>query len=143
MGLKARGQATGQVPGILQRSTSIFASKVDIEEAYEIGEKAVEIAMTEGTGWMSTILRKANSTYEPFFDKVPLEVVANSARHLPSLWITEDGLDVTDEFVQYARPLIGDGWPGIAVEQGLQRFARFTVRFIEKRLPGYIPVRFR
>jgi 6-phosphofructokinase len=143
VGLKARGQATGQVPGILQRSTSIFASKVDIEEAYEIGKKAVEIAMIEGTGWMATILRKASSTYEPFFDKVPLEVVANSARQLPSHWITQDGLDVTDEFVQYARPLIGDDWPEIAIEQGLQRFARFTVRFIEKRLPGYIPVRFR
>lgn len=32
--LKARGQATGQVPGVIQRSVSVFASKVDIEEAY-------------------------------------------------------------------------------------------------------------
>ncbi len=143
VGLKARGQATGQVPGVLQRSVSIFASKVDMEEAYEHGEKAVEIAMTAGTGWMSTILRKAGSAYEPFFDKVRLETVANTARQLPAHWISEDRLDVTDEFIQYARPLIGDGWPEIAIENGLQRFARFSVRFIEKKLPTYIPVRFR
>lgn len=143
VGLKARGQATGQLPGVLQRSTSIFASKVDIEEAYEMGKKAISIAMTEGTGWMATILRKASNSYEPFFDKVPLDVVANSARQLPSRWITQDGLDVTDAFVQYARPLIGDDWPDIVIEQGLQRFARFTIQFIEKKLPAYLPVRFR
>ena len=100
--------------------------------------------MIEGTDWMATILRKADSsTYEPYFDKVSLEKVANSFRHLPSQWITKDGLDVTDDFIQYAKPLIGDGWPEIAIEDGLQRFACFTVRFIEKKLPDYIPVRFR
>jgi 6-phosphofructokinase len=143
VGLKARGQATGQLPGVIQRSTSIFASKVDIEEAYKIGKKAVEIAMTEGTGWMATILRKASCSYEPFVDKVPLQVVANSVRHLPAHWLTHDGIDVTDDFVRYAMPLIGDGWPEIVIENGLQRFTRFTVHFIEKKLPEYIPVRFR
>lgn len=33
-----------------------------------------------------------------------------------------DRLDVTDEFLRYAQPLIGDGWPAIAIENGLQRF---------------------
>ncbi len=143
VGLKARGQATGQIPGVLQRSTSIFASNVDIEEAYKHGENAVEIAMTAGTGWMSTILRKIGNTYEPYFDKIPLTSVANIARQLPSSWLTKDGLDVTDDFVRYARPLIGDGWPDIVIENGLQRFARFTIHFIEKKLPDYIPIRFR
>lgn len=143
VGLKARGQATGQVPGVLQRSTSIFASKVDIDEAYRVGQKAVEIAMHEGTGWMATILRSPGDVYGPYFDKVPLQVVANSARHLPAHWLTADGLDVTDEFVQYARPLLGDGWPEIRVENGLQRFARLTMRMSKKKLPAYLPVRFR
>jgi ATP-dependent phosphofructokinase / diphosphate-dependent phosphofructokinase len=142
-GLKVRGQATGQLPGVIQRSTSIFASRVDIAEAYEIGKKAVEIGVKEGTGWMATILRKPGSTYVPVLDKVPLSVVANSARHVPLSWITKDGLDVTDDFVRYAKPLIGDGWPEIAIEDGLQRFSRFNVRFIEKRLPPYLPMRFR
>ena len=144
VGLKARGQATGQVPGVLQRSTSMFASKVDIDEAYKVGEKAVEVGMNEGPGWMATILRSwESSAYAPYFDKVPLEKVANTARQLPPDWISPDGLDVSDDFIHYAQPLIGDGWPDIAIENGLQRFARFTVQFIEKKLPQYVPVRFR
>ncbi|MGI6777537.1 MAG: 6-phosphofructokinase [Acetivibrionales bacterium] len=143
VGLKVRGQATGQVPGVLQRCTSIFASKVDIDEAYRVGNKAVEIAINEGTGWMATILRKPGTNYEAYFDKVPLETVANSVRYIPDSWITKDGIDVTDDFINYAKPLIGDGWPDIRVENGLQRFAKFDIRFIDKRLPDYIPVRFR
>ena len=61
----------------------------------------------------------------------------------PASWITKDGLDVTDDFVRYAAPLIGDGDPVIPREKGLQRFARFDVRFIDRKLPAYVPVRFR
>ncbi|PIE34834.1 6-phosphofructokinase [candidate division KSB3 bacterium] len=144
VGLKVRGQATGQVPGVLQRSTSIFASRVDIDEAYHVGKKAVEVAMTDGTGWMATILRHWDSAaYDPYFDKVPLTTVANSFRQIPAHWIEAEGLDVTDDFIRYAQPLIGDGWPDIAIENGIQRFTRFDVQFIEKQLPDYVPVRFR
>ncbi len=139
LGLNARGQATGQVPGVLQRCTSIFASEVDIEEAYQVGRKAVEIGVTEGSGWMATILRRARTEYEAYFDKVPLEKVAGSERRMPAEWITEDGLDVTDDFVRYARPLIGNGWPAIRVEHGLQRFARLDAQLIGKKLPAYVP----
>lgn len=143
LGLKSRGYASGQVPGVLQRSTSIFSSTVDIEEAYQVGRKAVEVGVTEGSGWMATILRKSNSPYRVHYDKVPLDQVAASARQLPPGWITADGLDVTDSFLHYARPLIGETWPQIPIEDGLQRFARLQIRFIDKKLPAYVPVRFR
>jgi 6-phosphofructokinase 1 len=143
-GLKARGYATGQVPGVLQRATSIFSSTVDIEEAYRVGRKAVDVGVHDGSGWMATILRAADSAdYKVIYDKVPLADVAASSRQLPAEWISEDGLDVTDDFVRYARPLLGDGWPPIAVENGLQRFARLKKRFVEKKLPEYIPVKYR
>jgi hypothetical protein len=131
------------VPGVLQRGTSIHASTVDIEEAYQVGRKAVEIAVVAGTGWMATILRKPGRAYEAYFDKVPLEKVANSVRFLPKAWITKDGVDVTDDFVRYAAPLIGEDWPPIVLKGGLQRFARFDLRFEAKKLPAYNPVRFR
>lgn len=141
VGLKARGQATGQVPGVLQRSTSIHASRVDIEEAYGVGKKAVQIAVEEGTGWMATILRAPGDSYRPVYEKVALETVANSVRYLPEHWITRDGIDVTDDFIHYAMPLIGGGWPDIALENGLQRFARLEIKFIEKKLHEYVPER--
>ena len=143
VGLKSRGYASGQVPGVLQRSTSIFSSTVDIEEAYQVGRKAVEVGVTEGSGWMATILRKSNSPYRVHYDKVPLDQVAASTRQLPPGWISADGLDVTDSFLRYAHPLIGEKWPQIPIENGLQRFARLQIRFIDKKLPDYLPVRFR
>jgi 6-phosphofructokinase 1 len=142
-GLAVRGQATGQLPGVIQRSVSIHASRVDIKEARDLGREAVSIAVREGTGWMATILRKAGNSYRVYYDKVPLEKVANSARSLPSSWISKDGLDVTDDFIRYAAPLIGDGDPEIPRERGLQRFARFDIRMIDKKRPSYVPVRFR
>ncbi len=141
--LPVRGNATGQVPGILQRSTSIFRSKVDIQEAYEVGAYAVDMAMTSGTGYMATILREPGTAYRAVYSKVALRTVANSERHLPKSWITPDGIDVTDEFVRYAQPLIGDGWPEIRVENGLQRFARLNTQTVAKRLNVYVPYKHR
>jgi 6-phosphofructokinase 1 len=143
VGLAARGQASWQVPGVLQRSTSIFASRVDLDEAYEVARHAVEIGVREGSGWMATILRRPGPTYSAYYDKVPLADVANSARQLPAGWLAPSGLDVTDDFIRYAQPLIGEEWPEIRLEGGLQRFARLRISFIDRKLPPYVPVRYR
>ncbi len=142
LGLKARGQATGQMPGVLQRGCSIHASKVDVEEAYNVGRKAVQIAFEDGTGYMATTLRKKQDKYEAYFDKVELEKVANSERFLPNSWIDKNGIDVTDDFIKYAQPLIQGGWPDIKIENGLQRFARIQRKLIDKKLPAYKPQAF-
>ena len=143
-GLKARGQATGQVPGILQRCTSLFSSTVDISEARMVGRKAVEIAVTDGTGWMATILRDRSAAgYSVYYDKVELEKAANVARQLPAEWISSDGLDVTDDFIDYALPLIGNGPPPIPFENGLMRFSRLKRVFIPKKAADYVPVNMR
>ncbi len=49
---------------------------------------------------------------------MPLEQVANSERFFPKNWIAESKVDVTDDFVRYARPLIGNEWPSISVMIG-------------------------
>ena len=143
VGLKSRGYATGQVPGVLQRSTSIHASPVDIREAHEVGRHAVRVGVEEGTGWMATILRRPGAAYRAYYDKVELGKVAASARQIPSAWITPDGLDVTDDFVRYARPLIGDEWAPIPLENGVPRFARLAIEFVEKKLSAYVPMKYR
>lgn len=141
-GIKARGQVTGQLPGVLQRSASIHASPVDLDEAYEVGSKAVKIAIEDGTGWMATILRAPGSDYNVLYDKVKLDVVANSVRFMPKEWIAANGIDVTEGFLEYARPLIQGGWPDIELYNGLQRFARLDIRFVDKKLPDYVPQNF-
>jgi hypothetical protein len=81
---------------------------VDLEEAYQVGRKAAFIAAEEGSGYMATILREPGPIYRVRYDKVLLEMVANSERTFPAEWIASSRTDVTDDFVCYARPLIGD-----------------------------------
>ncbi|HEY5583967.1 MAG TPA: diphosphate--fructose-6-phosphate 1-phosphotransferase [Ruminiclostridium sp.] len=139
VGLKARGAARCQVPGTDQRGAINFASPVDLDEAYKLGQKSVEIAMQEGNGFMSTILRKPGFIYNVEYDKVPLDLVANSERSFPENWITPDRMDVTDDFVKYAKPLIGDDWVSVPLIGGTMRFARLKRIFAEKKLPAYVP----
>ncbi len=139
VGLKVKGAARGQIPGTDQRDTMIYASHVDLDEAYRVGEKAVDIAMNEGNGWMSTILRDPGEIYSVRYDKVPLEKVALSERQFPGEWISENHMDVTDEFLRYARPLIGEDWVSVPLIDGIQRFTRFKPVFAEKKLKTYVP----
>jgi 6-phosphofructokinase len=138
IGLRARGVARGNVPGTDQRHSMIYASTVDLEEAYKVGSKAVQVAL-EGSGYMATILREPGPLYNVRYDKVPLELVANSERAFSKAWIAPNRADVTDDFVRYARPLIGEEWPSIPLVDGRQRFAQLKPIFAEKKLPEYIP----
>jgi 6-phosphofructokinase 1 len=139
VGLAAHGSARANVPGTDQRDTAVYASTVDMEEAYQVGRQAVSIAVDEGSGYMATILREPGRIYRVRYDKVPLEMVANSERAFPADWIAPSRTDVTDDFVRYARPLIGDDWPSVPLVGGLQRFARLRPVFAEKKLPEYVP----
>ena len=138
-GIGARGAARGQVMGTDQRHSIIYASTVDLDEAYKVGQKAVEIAVNHGNGWMATILREPGFIYNVNYDKVPLEKVALSERFFPEKWISSDRVDVTDEFMAYVRPLIGEDWVSVPVINGIQRFTRFKKIFAEKKLPDYTP----
>jgi 6-phosphofructokinase 1 len=138
-GLPTRGMARGQVSGTDQRSSIVLASPVDLEEAYQVGRHAVEVARREGNGWMSTLLRVPGLKYAVRYDKVPLEKVANSERAFPAKWLSPSKIDVTDDFLRYARPLIGEEWVRVPLEDGLQRFTRFAPVFADKKCPVYEP----
>ncbi|MDR1795953.1 MAG: diphosphate--fructose-6-phosphate 1-phosphotransferase [Clostridiales Family XIII bacterium] len=146
-GLPVRGNATGQIPGVLQRDTSLARSAVDEEEAYEAGRHAVKVVVEEGSGYMATILRdaaeEAEGRYKAVYGKVPLDVVANSARVLPPGWIAEGGLDVTDAFLAYAAPLIGGDARPIPMKGGLPDFARLRRARVPKKCVDYTPQNYR
>lgn len=143
VGLEARGAARGQVPGTDQRHAMIHASTVDLEEAYKVGQKAVDIAANDGNGWMATILRDPGIIYQVRYDKVPLEKVALSERFFPKRWIAPNRVDVTDEFLKYAMPLIGEDWISVPIINGRQRFTRFKHVFANQKLDAYIPEAYR
>lgn len=137
--LPVPGAARGQVSGTDQRSACIYASVVDLDEAYKVGEQAVLIARSGENGWMATILREPGPIYTVRYDKAPLEKVANSERTFPKAWIAPNKIDVTDEFVKYAKPLIGEDWASVPMVNGRQRFTRFKPVFADRKLPAYTP----
>ncbi len=138
-GIKAKGSARGQVMGTDQRHSMIYASTVDLEEAYKVGQKAVEIAVNDGNGWMATILRNPGIVYNVRYDKVPLDKVALSERFFPEKWIAPNRVDVTDDFIRYVKPLIGEDWVSVPMINGIQRFTKFEMKFADKKLPKYEP----
>jgi 6-phosphofructokinase 1 len=137
VGIKARGSARGQTFGTDQRATAIYASTVDLDEAYRAGQKAVELAVNGEGGFMSTILRTPGLIYQVRYDKAPLAEVANSERFFPQEWLAPSKTDVTDDFLAYVRPLIGEDWPSVPLVNGRQRFARLAPVFADKKLPAY------
>ena len=139
VGLAARGLARGNISGTDQRSAMAYASITDLDEAYAVGQKACELAAAGLSGYMSTIHRAAGPIYNVTYDKVPLEIVANSERNFPRHWITPDGCDVTDDFLAYARPLIGSEMLTLPMIDGRQRMTRFEPIYAEKLLPEYVP----
>jgi 6-phosphofructokinase 1 len=138
-GLPVKGTARANVPGTDQRHNMIYASTRDLDEAYRVGQKAAHLAAAGKGGYMATILREAGAVYNVRYDKVHLEWVANSERSFPAAWISPDGTDVTDDFVRYAQPLLGDDWPSVPLVGGRVRLARLEARFAPQRLPKYVP----
>jgi 6-phosphofructokinase 1 len=138
-GLSVKGAARANVPGTAQRHDMLYASNVDLDEAYGAGKKAAELAAAGESGFMSTILRNDGPDYSVRFDKVPLVEVANSERTFPTDWITADGMDVTDDFIKYATPLIGTDNVNVPVIDGRLRLAKLKPIFADQKLPKYVP----
>jgi ATP-dependent phosphofructokinase / diphosphate-dependent phosphofructokinase len=142
-GLPVRGSARGQVPGTEQRHAIHLASPVDIDEAFNVGRHAAKIAMQNETGFMATIKRANQSSYAVTYGRALLTEMANSERVFPKEWIAESGIDVTDAFIEYARPLIGESALEVPLENGLPRFARLVETLATRQCAEYIPQTYR
>jgi 6-phosphofructokinase 1 len=137
VGLATKGAARGNVPGTDQRHSMAYASTVDLDEAYQAGRMAAHLAATGQTGYMATILRKPGPTYNVYYDTAPLAEVANSERKFPTQWITKNGYDVTDDFIRYAKPLLGEGMLSLPMIDGRQRMTRLKPMYATQKLPKY------
>ncbi len=96
----------------LQRSARHLASKTDVEQAYQLGETALELAIAGHTSIMLTIDRIQQSPYKWNIGFTDLENVANLEKTMPSNFITSDGFHITPSCRQYIEPLIcGEDYP--------------------------------
>ncbi|MHC5033858.1 MAG: diphosphate--fructose-6-phosphate 1-phosphotransferase [Planctomycetota bacterium] len=125
------GIARVDVPGTIQRRDISRASSVDLAEAHGVGWHAAGLALEGKSGVMATILRVPGATYQVEYGDAPLDVVANAERSFPPQWIADGGMDVTDGFVRWAMPLIGEPLP---------EFARLEAKLSDdKGLGEYVP----
>ena len=90
----------------LQRAATHLASLTDINEAFQVGHDAVMAAEEGKTGMMITLDRNGDDPYQCGTSAYDIHAIANVERPVPAEWITEDGCDVNDGYVKYARPLI-------------------------------------
>lgn len=107
LGLRARFDK----PGTIQRMATGYVSRVDRAEAELVGRAAVREALAGRSGVMVTLERAPGAAYAVSTGTVDLSVVANAQRRLPDAFINPAGDGLTDAFVTYARPLLGDLLP--------------------------------
>lgn len=98
-------------PGTVQRMSKACASRTDEQEAYLAGKIAVRKAVEGTSGYMITLVRESSHPYKCTTGLAPLQEVALSEKPVPDEYINEEGNFVTDKFIKYARPLIGDPLP--------------------------------
>ncbi len=102
LGYKARGIELN----IPQRCAAHISSMTDLDEAMQVGIKAVEAAVSGKTGIMMAYVRKSNAPYTIDFEALDVNNIANAEKVIPKEWINADENDVTQEFIDYAYPLI-------------------------------------
>jgi len=114
----------------MQRCGAHLASKVDVEETFNAGRIAVKAAVNGETDKMVCYERKPGKKYEIEYKLLPLELAANTEKTVPLEWIIDDGRNVSDEFIDYALPLI-QGESKAPLENGLPRFAKLKKIFVK------------
>ncbi|WP_178600366.1 6-phosphofructokinase [Anaerostipes caccae] len=104
----------------LQRAASHCSSRVDILEAYQVGGAAVKAADEGDSGKMVVLQRLSDDPYQAGTEVKDVHKIANDEKLVPREWVNEEGDYVTEEFINYVRPLIqGDVSP--VVVDGIPR----------------------
>ena len=107
LGVKARSEK----PGLCGRASVALQSPVDREEARQAGTVALRSAVEGNSGVMVGFERVPGTVYQMKTKLVPIKEVMLYERKMPDNFINERGNDVTQEFVDWCRPLIGDPLP--------------------------------
>lgn len=108
---------------ILQRAASHLLSKTDIDEAYNVGRYGVKAYLKGETDKMVGITRTYGTSYKVKYSLFPLSSIANYVKRVPTNWINERGNDISDEYINYALPLIqGDVKP--CTKNGIVKYFR-------------------
>ncbi len=121
------------VADYLQRAARHIASQTDLEQAYAVGEAAVEMALAGKNAVMPAIMRGTGKRYSWKIGEAPLADVANVEKKMPRGYISRDGFAITDAGREYLEPLIqGEAYP--EYRRGMPQYVELKNELVAKRL---------
>jgi 6-phosphofructokinase len=121
------------VADYLQRAARHIASKTDVEQAYALGEAAVNYALAGDNSVMPTVDRISDKPYKWKIGKASLDQVANVEKMMPRDYITQDGFGITDACRTYLGPLMeGEDYP--PYKNGLPQYVILDHKMVDKKL---------
>lgn len=125
------------VADYLQRAARHLASESDVEQAYALGQVAVEKALEGKNSIMPTVDRISNDPYKWEIGEAPLSEVANVEKMMPKEFITEDGFGITQACKDYLYPLIkGEAYPPYK-PNGMPDYVTLKLASVDKKLPEF------
>jgi 6-phosphofructokinase 1 len=102
LGIRCRSEK----PGLIGRSCMAHVSEQDRQDAALVGREGVRAVMAGATNQMIA-LRPLGPSSEAPCQLVPLSQAAGVSRRIPDQWLTAAGPTVTQDFLDYARPIVG------------------------------------
>ncbi|MFA5683960.1 MAG: 6-phosphofructokinase [Lysobacteraceae bacterium] len=125
------------VPDYLQRSARHIASKTDAEQAWAVGEKAVDFALEGRNAVMPIIKRLSDAPYRWKIEAAPLEKIANREKTVPKSFLTRDGYAISAAARRYLAPLIAGEDPPPYGRDGLPAYVHLDHVAVAKKLPAF------
>ena len=120
----------------LQRAARHIASKVDVEQSYQLGAAAVKLAIEGRNAVMPVIERLSDKPYRWRIGVANLADVANKEKMMPRDFITADGFHITPKCRAYISPLIqGEAPP--PYRNGLPDYVKLKNAAVPKKLPPF------
>ena len=104
-----------------QRCKAALASMTDMEEAIMAGRNGVKAGLNGETGKMIAMKREDTEEYSIVYETVDCSEVCNQEKVVPREWISEDGTDILQGFIDYVLPLI-QGESLTPIENGLPKY---------------------
>lgn len=107
---------------VCQRCSCAHLARVDLDEAVNAGIYAVHAALEGETGKMITFVRNKSVPYELSYGTADVNIICNKEKPVPAEWIINEGSDISDAFIDYARPLT-QGYVELPTKNGIPLFA--------------------
>lgn len=120
----------------LQRSARHISSQTDVDQAYAVGEAAVNAAVAGESDVMVLIERLQDTPYRWKTATTSITRVANVERKVPKSFITKNGFGITARARRYLSPLIqGEAYP--PYEEGLPLYKELRRTPVTKKLQPF------